>query len=207
MQTEVQPGTVHLKGFLKLHEQGELVERCREIGRRPAGFYIPVVRGGAYMRINMVCLGRHWNPKTYKYEGKRFDYDNLPVQELPDDLKQLARRIAHEAGMTIEPDICLINSYPPGGRLGLHQDKDESKETIEAGVPVVSVSLGDSAKFVLGGFKRKDRWRTIVLESGDAVVMGGASRLRYHGVSGILGGTAPMELGLEGRFNLTFRQY
>jgi DNA alkylation damage repair protein AlkB len=204
---EIYLGTIHLRAFLTIEEQKSLVRRCIEIGSQPAGFYTPAVRGGAYMSIKMVCLGRHWNAKTYKYEAIRSDYDGLPVQVLPDDLKDLARRSAAEAGMTIEPDICLINCYPEAGRLGLHQDKDERPETIEAGIPVVSFSLGDSAKFMIGGTKRKDPVQTIILESGDALVMGGPSRLRYHGVSGILEGTAPKELGIEGRFNLTFRQY
>lgn len=159
------------------------------------------------MSIKMVCLGRHWNAKTYRYEETRSDYDGLPVQELPEDLKEVARRAGCEAGVQIQPDICLINCYPEGGRLGLHQDKDERPETIEAGIPVVSISLGDTAKFRIGGLRRKDPLKTVMLESGDALVMGGLSRLRYHGVSGILAGTAPRELGIQGRFNLTFRQY
>jgi DNA alkylation damage repair protein AlkB len=204
---EIYPGTVHLRGFLTLDEQRMLVERCQYLGSRPAGFYTPAVRGGAYMRIQMVCLGRHWNPKTYKYEAMRSDHDGLPVQELPEDLQNLGRRIASQAGMEIEPDICLLNFYTGFGKLGLHQDKDERPETIEAGIPVVSVSLGDSANFLIGGTRRKDLVKTIVLESGDALVMGGPSRLRFHGVSGILAGTAPEELEIHGRFNLTFRQY
>ena len=204
---EIYPGTAHLKSYLTLDEQAALVRRCNSIGSRSAGFYTPAVRGGAYMSIKMVCLGRHWNAKTYKYEATRSDHDGLPVQGLPDDLKDLARRAAAEAGMTIEPDICLINCYPEAGRLGLHQDKDERPETIEAGIPVVSFSLGDSARFMIGGTKRRDPVQKIILKSGDAFVMGGPSRLRYHGVSGILEGTAPRELGIEGRFNLTFRQY
>ena len=204
---EIYPGTIHLRAYMGIEEQTSLVQRCIEIGSQPAGFYTPAVRGEAYMSIKMVCLGRHWNAKTYRYEATRSDYDGLPVQELPDDLKNLARRAAAEVGMTIEADVCLINRYLEGGRLGLHQDKDERPETIEAGYPVVSVSLGDSAKFMIGGTKRKDSVKTIVLESGDALVMGGPSRLRYHGVSGILEGTAPKELGIQGRFNLNFRQY
>ena len=159
------------------------------------------------MSIKMVCLGRHWNAKTYGYELVRSDFDGLPVQELPEDLKELASHAAREAGMTIEPDICLINCYAEGGRLGLHQDKDERPETIEAGIPVVSISLGDTAKFRIGGLRRKDPLKTMLLESGDALVMGGPSRLRYHGVSGILAGSAPLELGIQRMFSLTFRQY
>jgi DNA alkylation damage repair protein AlkB len=204
---EIYPGTTLLQAWLSSAAQKELERRCVEIGAQPAGFYKPAVRGGAYMSIKMVCLGRHWNAKTYKYEAIRSDYDGLPVQELPEDLKDLARRAAEEAGMNLDPDICLINCYPEGGRLGLHQDKDERPETIDAGVPVVSISLGDTAKFRIGGLRRKDPLKTVLLESGDALVMGGPSRLRYHGVSGILAGTAPRELGIQGRFNLTFRQY
>lgn len=204
---EIYPGAHHLRGFLKIEEQYSLAQRCIDIGSQPAGFYTPVVRGGAYMSIEMVCLGRHWNAKTYKYESYRSDYDRLPVQELPGDLKTVAKRAAREAGMTIEPDICLINHYPEGARLGLHQDKDECPETIEAGVPVVSFSLGDSAKFRLGGTKRKEPVKTIIVESGDVVVFGGPSRLRYHGVAGIIAGSGPREIGFEGRLNLTFRQY
>ena len=91
--------------------------------------------------------------------------------------------------------------------MGLHQDKDEGERSLAAGVPVVSISLGDTARFLFGGVKRKDPVDTIPLESGDAFVFGGPARLRYHGVSRILPGTAPPELGITGRFNLTFRQY
>jgi DNA alkylation damage repair protein AlkB len=204
---EIYPGTFHLPAFLTIKEQSTLLRSCIEIGNQPAGFYNPVVRGGRYMSIKMVCLGRHWNAKTYSYEAIRSDYDGLPVQELPEPLRDLARRIANAATMTINPDICLINLYPPTGRLGLHQDKDESPETIKAGVPVVSISLGDSAKFLIGGLSRKDPLKRIILKSGDAIAMGGPSRLRYHGVSGLLERTAPEELRFKGRLNLTFRQY
>lgn len=204
---EIYPGTILLRGYLSPDAQEELAKRCVEIGAQPAGFYKPLVRGGAYMSIEMVCLGRHWNAKTYKYEATRSDYDGRPVQVLSEDLKDLARRAAREAGMAIEPDVCLINCYPVDGRLGLHQDKDERAETIEAGIPVVSFSLGDTAKYLIGGLRRKDPLRRVLLESGDVVVMGGPSRLRHHGVSGLLAGTAPQRLGLQGRFNLTFRQY
>ena len=55
--------------------------------------------------------------------------------------------------------------------------------------------------------RRRDPIQSLLLESGDAFVFGGPSRLRYHGVSRIIPGTAPAALGLRGRFNLTFRQY
>ena len=115
--------------------------------------------------------------------------------------------MAARAGMAIEPDICIINYYDRDGRMGLHQDKDESEESLLAGIPVVSVSLGDTARFLLGGLRRRDEVIAMTLQSGDGFVFGGPARLRHHGVSGIVPDSAPIDLGLSGRINLTFRQY
>ncbi len=82
-----------------------------------------------------------------------------------------------------------------------------SRASIDAGIPVVSLSLGDTARFVLGGLRRKEPMTTLMLASGDGFVFGGPARLRYHGVTRIVPGTAPAALGIEGRINLTFRQY
>ena len=99
-----------------------------------------------------------------------------------------------------------MNYYSAVAKMGVHQDKDERPETIASGIPIVSVSLGDAARFVVGGLSRRDPTSPLVLRSGDVLVMGGASRLRYHGVTRILAGTAPEGTG-PGRFNLTFRQW
>jgi len=203
----VVPGVTWLKGYSPIDEQLALVARCRNIIDGPAGGYVPTVRGGGKMRVRMVCLGRHWNPITYRYEATRADYDGSPVAPVPEEFAALASRIAHEAGFAFRPDICLINWYGQNGRMGLHQDKDESPESISAGLPVVSLSLGDTARFLFGGLRRREPVETILLASGDAFVFGGPARLRYHGVSRIMPGTAPAALGIDGRFNLTFRQY
>jgi len=204
---EIYPGAVHLPRYLSLDEQVTLLDRCRTVAAEPAGLYRPTVRGGGQMHVEMCCLGLHWNANTYRYESLRSDHDKLPVQPLPQDLKVLAQRAAAATGMAIEPDICLLVFYDETGAMGLHRDKDERPETIAAGVPIVSISVGDSARFRVGGFSRKEPLQTILLESGDVFVMGGPSRLRYHGVPGILPNTAPAGLGFHGRFNLTFRQY
>ena len=159
------------------------------------------------MHVRMLCLGRHWNGRTYRYEAARTDYDGLAVPPIPAELSALARDAARLAGMSLEPDVCIMNYYDASGRMGLHQDKDESGESIAAGVPVVSFSIGDSARFLFGGTRRRDPVDAILLESGDAFVFGGPARLRYHGISRILPGTAPATLEFAGRFNLTFRQY
>lgn len=204
---EIFPGAFHVPGFLTLDEQRPLLARCRELGAGPAGLYVPTVRGGGKMHLQMLCLGMHWNARTYRYEPVRADADGLPPPPLPADFIRLAKRAAVAVGMAIEPQVCIVNFYGPQGKLGVHQDKDERPETLAAGIPIVSISIGDTARFVVGGTRRKEAMTPIFLESGDAFIMGGLSRLRYHGVTGIRAGTAPAELGLEGRFNLTFRQY
>jgi alkylated DNA repair protein (DNA oxidative demethylase) len=200
-------GVVHLPHRLTSIEQRELAARCLVLGSAAAGFYTPVVRGQYPMSIQMLCLGRHWNARTYRYEDVRTDVDGLPVPALPPEFADLARRIAGEAGFSMAPDLCLVNWYRAGSRLGLHQDKDEGAESIARGAPVVSISLGETALFQLGGLRRKDPVEIMPLESGDAFVFGGPARLIYHGVKRLVPGTAPTGLGFEGRINLTFREY
>ena len=158
------------------------------------------------MRVRMVCMGRHWNARTYRYEAVRGDHDGRAVLPLPASLAALAARVADAAGMRLEPDVCILNYYEAGGRMGLHQDKDERPETLDAGVPIVSLSVGDTARFVMGGFTRREPKTVVRLASGDGFVFGGRSRLRYHGVASILPGTGPSGHGFAGRLNLTFRQ-
>jgi DNA oxidative demethylase len=203
---EIGPGAHHFARYLDLDRQCAFVDRCRALMDGDVPAYVPVVRGGGRMHVRMLCLGRHWNAKTYRYEPVRSDFDGLAAPPLPADFRALAREIAASAGMAIDPDLCLINYYDQDGRMGLHQDKDEGPTAIAAGIPIVSVSLGDTARFLFGGLKRRDPLEVMPLESGDAFVFGGPARLRYHGVSRITPSTSPPELKLTGRFNLTFRQ-
>lgn len=203
---EIAPGAHHLRRFLAIDRQRALADVCRALVDGAVPAYVPIVRGGGKMHVRMLCLGRHWNAKTYQYESTRSDFDGLPPPPLPSELRALARQIAAHAGMRLDADLCILNYYGADGRMGLHQDKDEGAQSLAAGIPVVSVSIGDTARFLFGGLTRRDPVEPIALESGDAFVFGGPARLRYHGVSRISPRTAPAELGLEGRFNLTFRQ-
>ena len=204
---ELGPGATHLPHFLALDEQQGIVAQCLALGARAAGFYTPIVRGGHPMSVRMLCLGRHWNARTYSYELVRSDIDGLPVPELPSSLAAVGERAARAVGFDVTPDLCIINWYSATSRMGLHQDKDESDESLAAGVPVVSLSIGDTATFLFGGLRRKDPIEKLQLASGDAFVFGGAARLRYHGVSRILPGSAPPGLAFQGRLNLTFRRF
>ena len=199
-------GAIHLPGYFTIGQQQLLAAQCQALidGGVPA--YVPVVRGGGKMHVRMLCLGRHWNSRTYQYEQTRSDFDGLAPPCIPENLEQIARDIAGVAHMSLMPDVCILNYYERDGRMGLHQDKDEGPRSIAEGWPVVSISIGDTARFLFGGLRRRDPVETILLQSGDAFVFGGEARLRFHGVSRIIPGTAPPELAMTGRFNLTFRQ-
>jgi alkylated DNA repair protein (DNA oxidative demethylase) len=201
------PGVHHVPRYLSIERQQALARACAALvdGEVPA--YVPVVRGGGRMHVRMVCLGRHWNGQLYRYEDVRSDFDRRPVPPLPDAFREIARAIAAEADMTFDPDVCILNYYDADGRMGLHQDKDERAVSIARGLPVVSVSIGDTARFLFGGLRRKEPVEAIALESGDAFLFGGPARLRFHGVSRIIPGTAPAALHMTGRYNLTFREY
>jgi DNA alkylation damage repair protein AlkB len=199
-------GLVFFGRRLDVNEQRALWRECRALADGPVPMYTPTVRGGRRMSVGMLCLGKHWNGMTYSYEDVRSDFDRLAVPPIPPAFVAIAASAAADAGFTMRPDLCIMNYYTAEARMGVHQDKDERPETIAAGIPIVSVSLGDDARFVIGGLTRRAPTRPLMLRSGDVLVMGGASRLRFHGVTRILAGTAPEATG-PGRFNLTFRQW
>jgi alkylated DNA repair protein (DNA oxidative demethylase) len=201
----IDEGLFYFQGYLSGSEQRDLWQACAALAEGPVPMYTPTVRGGRKMTVGMLCLGSHWNALTYEYEARRTDHDQLAVPPLPPAFVQLATGAAGRAGFTLQPGVCIMNFYTPDSRMGVHQDKDESPASIARGAPIVSVSHGDAARFVVGGVTRREPTRPLMLRSGDVVVMGGPSRLRFHGVTRILPGTAPEGMG-PGRFNLTFRE-
>jgi DNA oxidative demethylase len=105
------------------------------------------------------------------------------------------------SGYSHEPQACLVNFYQGGAKMGLHRDEDEE----DFSAPVVSISLGDTAVFRVGGPERGGKTETLKLASGDVLVMGGESRLCYHGIDRVLTGTSTL-LKDSGRINLTLRR-
>ncbi len=103
------------------------------------------------------------------------------------------------------PEACLINVYDAHAKMGLHRDEDED----DFSAPVISVSLGDTALFRIGGLARKNPTRSFDLKSGDVLVLGGDTRLAFHGVDRIKTGASDL-LGDQfpegGRINLTLRR-
>ena len=116
-------------------------------------------------------------------------------------LALVAEMVAGSPWPNFVPDACLINHYAAGAKMGLHQDKDER----DFSQPIVTVSLGDSADWLIGGAKRADKAMAFRVNSGDVLLMGGAARMLFHGVRKIHAGTSPIA-GITGRYSLTFRR-
>jgi len=162
-----------------------------------------VTPGGFTMSVAMTNCGRlGWVTDRKGYRYATLDPDTgKPWPEMPASFLALAAQAALEAGFAdFVPDACLINQYKPGARMSLHQDKDER----DFNHPIVSVSLGVPATFLLGGFERADKTLKIQLSHGDVFIWGGKSRLRYHGVMPLKAEHHPAFGSC--RINLTFRK-
>lgn len=122
-----------------------------------------------------------------------------PWPAIPPLLLDLWTRVS---GYGAAPECCLVNLYRgEKARMGLHQDRDE--EATDA--PVLSISLGDTCLFRVGGLARSDATRSFRLVSGDVLKLGGASRMRFHGVDRLVPGSSRLIDG-GGRMNLTLRR-
>jgi len=169
-----------------------------------APFQHPRTRGGGQTSAAMTNAGvAGWwsDAKGYRYITRQPGGSD-PWPTMPDVfLEVVALALAETPWPDFRPDACLINFYGPGAKMGLHQDRDER----DLSQPIVTVSLGDEADFLIGGFARGDKTKVQRVRSGDALVMGGAGRMRFHGIRKIYPGTSPLA-GTEGRYSLTFRK-
>ncbi|WP_329599410.1 alpha-ketoglutarate-dependent dioxygenase AlkB [Streptomyces pseudovenezuelae] len=201
IRTDIAPGAVHVPDWLAPARQRELLAACRDWARPPAGLRTVRTPGGGTMTARQVCLGWHWYP--YAYARTVVDGDRTPVKPFPSWLGELGREAVRDALDTDASgyDIALINFYDGDARMGMHRDGDEKSDA-----PVVSLSLGDTCVFRFGNPETRTRpYTDVELRSGDLFVFGGPSRLAYHGVPRVHPGTAPPELGLTGRLNITLR--
>jgi alkylated DNA repair protein (DNA oxidative demethylase) len=187
-------------GYLGRAAQEALLADVREAIRQ-APLYTPTMpRTGQPFSVRMTnCGSLGWvsDAGGYRYQPTH-PTTGRPWPAIPDLALRAWRDLAGDASA---PEACLINVYAPTARMGLHQDRDEQDFT----APVVSLSLGDTCLFRVGGTRRSDPTRSFRLTSGDAVVLGGEARLAFHGVDRIMPGTSTL-LPEGGRINLTLRR-
>jgi alkylated DNA repair protein (DNA oxidative demethylase) len=181
--------------------QNALFAALRRVITEAPLFTPTMPRSGNPMSVRMTnCGPLGWvtdKERGYRYQATHPE-TGKPWPPIPQMLLDLWDGVAD---YPFPPQACLVNYYTGSAKMGLHQDKDEE----DFSAPVLSLSLGDTGLFRVGGRSRKDLTRTIELKSGDVVVLGGEDRLAYHGIDRILQGTSDL-IPEGGRFNLTLRR-
>jgi DNA oxidative demethylase len=189
--------------FTQLQQENlrDLLRAC--VAQSPL-FTPTMPRTGKPFSVRMTnCGDLGWvSDKTgYRYQKHHPD-TGLPWAQMPKILMKTWEKLADYPH---PPEACLVNYYAHGTKMGLHQDKDEQ----DFNAPVLSVSLGDEALFRIGGTQRTDPTVSVRLRSGDVLILGGESRLAFHGIDRIYAGSSPL-LGYApnqgGRINLTLRR-
>jgi DNA oxidative demethylase len=194
-------GIKHFPFALDYAAQLSLVEDIRAITATSPLFTPAMPRTGKEMSVRMTNCGTlGWvtdQARGYRYQNTH-PITGAPWPTIPQSLLKLWQTYASYPHL---PEACLVNFYGAEAKMGLHQDRDESN--FEA--PVLSISLGDACLFRVGGLKRDDKTVSLRLESGDILILGGESRLAFHGVDKIYPNSSPL-LKNGGRINLTLRR-
>ncbi|PWA46460.1 Oxoglutarate/iron-dependent dioxygenase [Artemisia annua] len=136
-----------------------------------------------------------WSTLGLQFDWSKRGYNvSLPHNKIPDALSQLAKKMAAPAmpvGEDFQPEAAIVNYFGPGDMLGGHLDDME----VDWSKPIVSMSLGCKAIFLLGGKSRNDEPLAMFLRSGDIVLMSGEARERFHGVPRIFTDAEHAEIG------------
>jgi alkylated DNA repair protein (DNA oxidative demethylase) len=197
---EIIPGVLHYPGYLNRDAQEALRDELRDIVREAPLFQPRMPRTGKPFSVRMTnCGPLGWvaDAGGYRYQADH-PVTGRPWPPMPQALLAAWRELARDA---LGPQACLINFYDAKARMGLHQDRDEE----DFAAPVLSLSLGDTCLFRVGGTERSAPTRSFRLQSGDALTLGGHARLAFHGVDRVMAGTSTL-LSRGGRINLTLRR-
>jgi DNA oxidative demethylase len=199
---EISKGMKLYKGWFDLDAQAALLAQLRQAVTKAPLFTPEMPKTGKPFSVRMTNMGSlGW--VTDKLGGYRYQATHpvtgTPWPPMPEALLKLWAEVANYPH---PPEACLVNFYGADAKMGLHQDRDEK----DFAAPVVSISLGDTALFRWGGTTRGGKTQSVKLESGDVLVMGGESRLCFHGVDRVYAGTS-MLLKDGGRINLTMRRF
>lgn len=192
---ELSKGLVVLRGFLSTDEQCALAAQCLPLVQPTA-----LCKNEVTKNMKQITIGKQKTANA----GASTAIPNI-VAECATAACAAACELSSCLTM-LRPRTCVLNWYPPNGKLGRHVDKKGRRR----GVPVVSFSIGSTANFVYQqSWSKKSAVSTVELRSGDALVFGGPSEGIVHSVPHIMPGKVHLspELALEGRLNITVREH
>ena len=146
-------GIRHIPGFLDREKQEAMVENIRAIVAEAPLFVPAMPKTGKPLSVRITnCGALGWvtdRERGYRYQPAH-PVTGKPWPPMPAVLLDIWRAVS---GSSKEPQACLVNFYAGDARMGLHQDRDEQ----DLETAVVSISLGDSCLFRVGGRERRDK--------------------------------------------------
>jgi alkylated DNA repair protein alkB homolog 1 len=135
-----------------------------------------------------------WATLGYSYEWTNKVYHRDRFSPFPASLRQRMCDLVTLVGQVkqdgfccaypevYEPQTAIVNYYPVGSMMMCHQDISE--EALEQ--PLMSLSLGCSAIFLMGTQSRDDAPYAFLLRSGDMAAFTGPARTAFHSTPRIL---------------------
>jgi alkylated DNA repair protein alkB family protein 1 len=140
----------------------------------------------SFRKLSWATLGYHydWTSRAY-HEGAK---STIPekLEEVAELFAKTSLLVEGSAQVRYTASACIVNFYNKSSIMGGHRDDLE----LAFDKPIVSISMGRPAVFLLGG-KTKDCSPIvpILIRPGDVMVMGGDCRLNYHSMARLLPGT------------------
>lgn len=201
MSTPFPTGFVYKPEYFTRAEQMSLLDAVAEAARGDAPFFQGrMPRTGQPISV----VGSNFGPLGWVADIKGYRYDPVhpktgkPWPAMPQALLDIWDELTNYSA---PPEACLINWYREGNKMGMHVDRDE----YDLNAPIVSISLGDPARYRIGGTSRGGKTHSLKLSSGDVVVLADEARQCYHGVDKVFYGQSTL-VPKGGRINLTLRR-
>ncbi|GLV36041.1 AlkB [Carabus blaptoides fortunei] len=189
------PGLIFIKNPFTPNGQRYWISRClRDFSKKPNKLNIDIhnllnneehwwevcntdtIRTELLKKLRWSTLGYHHNWDTKIYSESLKDI-------FPEDLAFLCNHIANITGFKhFVAEAAIVNYYHMNSTLSGHTD--HSEKNLDA--PLISISLGQTAIFLIGGPTEDFPALPIFVESGDIIIMSKESRLCYHAVPKIL---------------------
>ncbi|GMH94800.1 hypothetical protein TrVE_jg9940 [Triparma verrucosa] len=132
-----------------------------------------------YRNLNKLA----WATQGYNYDWTLRKYHEGRRSPFPNALAKLAQSFSSLSNSgPFTPQASIVNFYNSKSLMGGHQDDLELTFT----KPVISLSMGLPCIFLLGGLDKSEPPCPILVRNGDVMIMGGESRLRFHGMCRVL---------------------
>lgn len=152
-------------------------------------------------RLRWVNIGLRYDWTTKEYD---LSVQTPSVHPLFASLARALAAAVSDSLCSYRPEAGIVNVYKPTDSLTCHVDRSE--RNVHA--PLVSISLGLPAVFLVGGRTREDAVESLLLRSGDVIIMHGPGRQFFHGVPKVFSAPLPLFEGENdhvGKFLTTHR--